>query len=173
MSTLTLALPLAYYGRVFPAASAARAVSTGTAASASASAPALAPALASLAERERIWALGLDAATGRFRPNEAETAVLIETALDVRLIRAPKWSRADWFDEHGVSYDAVGPFAAGRFEQQWRRFSEQILLHLRKADLIPVDVSLFTRPQVRTVERFIADRRLTPRVFTLGHTWPR
>ena len=165
MSTLTLALPLAYYGRVFPAASAARAVSTGTAASA--------PALASLAERERIWALGLDAATGRFRPNEAETAVLIETALGVRLIRAPKWSRADWFDEHGVSYDAVGPFAAGRFEQQWRRFSEQILLHLREADLIPVDVSLFTRPQVRTVERFIADRRLTPRVFTLGHTWPR
>jgi len=165
LSTLTLALPLAYYGRVFPAASAARAVSTGTAASA--------PALASLAERERIWALGLDAATGRFRPNEAETAVLIEMALGVRLIRAPKWSRADWFDEHGVSYDAVGPFAAGRFEQQWRRFSEQILLHLRKADLVPVDVSLFTYAQARTVERFIADRRLTPRVFTLGHTWPR
>jgi hypothetical protein len=164
LSTLTLALPLAYYGRVFPAASAARAVSTGAAAPASL-------ALASLAERERVWALGLDAATGRFRPNEAETAVLIETALGVRLIRAPKWSRADWFDEHGVSYDAVGPFAAGRFEQQWRRFSEQILLHLRKADLIPVDVSLFTRPQVRTVEHFIAARRLIPRVFTLGHTW--
>jgi hypothetical protein len=165
LSTLTLALPLAYYGRVFPAASAARAVSTGTAASTS--------AWAVLAERERVWALGMDAATGRFRPNEAETAVLIETALGVRLLRAPKWSRADWFDEHGVSYDAVGPFAAGRFEQQWRRFSEQILLHLRKADLVPVDVSLFTRPQVRTVEHFIADRRLTPRVFTLGHTWPR
>ena len=157
MSTLTLALPQAFYGRVFPAASAARAVSTS----------------ALLAERERVWALGLDAATGRFRPNEAETAVLIETALGVHLIRAPKWSRADWFDEHGVSYDAVGPFAAGRFEQQWRRFSEQILLHLRKADLVPVDVSLFTRPQVRTIERFIGDRRLTPRVFTLGHPWPR
>jgi len=162
LSTLTLALPLAYYGRVCPAASAARAVSTSASL-----------ASASLAERERVWALGLDAATGRFRPNEAETAVLIETALGVRLIRAPKWSRADWFDEHGVSYDAVGPFAAGRFEQQWRRFSEQILLHLRKADLVPVDVSLFTRPQVRTIERFIGDRRLTPRVFTLGHPWPR
>jgi hypothetical protein len=169
LSTPTLALPSAYhetqpsayYERVYPAASATRAVSIGTAASARS------------AERERIWALGLDAATGRFRPNEAETAVLIETALGVRLVRAPKWSRADWFDEHGVSYDAVGPFAAGRFEQQWRRFSEQILLHLRKADLVPVDVSLFTRPQTRTVERFIADRRLTPRVFTLGHTWPR
>ncbi|MCU7729757.1 hypothetical protein ODJ79_39075 [Actinoplanes sp. KI2] len=161
MSTLTLALPPAYHERVLSAASAVRAVSTGTAASARS------------AELERIWALGLDAATGRFRPNEAETAVLIETALGVRLVRAPKWSRADWFDEHGVSYDAVGPFAAGRFEQQWRRFSEQILLHLRKADLVPVDVSLFTRGQTRTVERFIADRRLTPRVFTLGHSWPR
>jgi hypothetical protein len=169
MSTLTLALPLAYYGRVFPAASASPALASSASVS-----PALAsPASASLAEHERVWALGLDAATGRFRPNEAETAVLIETALGVRLVRAPKWSRADWFDEHGVTYDAVGPFAAGRFEQQWRRFSEQILLHLRKADLVPVDVSLFTRPQVRTIERFIADRRLTPRVFTLGHTWPR
>ena len=135
--------------------------------------PLIATAAAMAVERERIWALGLDAATGRFRPNEAETAVRIETILGVRLIRAPKWSRADWFDEHGTSYDAVGPFAAGRFEQQWRRFSEQILLHLRKADLVPVDVSLFTGPQVDTIESFIAGRRLGPRVFTLGHTWPR
>ena len=126
-----------------------------------------------LAERERVWALGLDSATGRFRPNEAETAVLIERYLGVRLIRAPKWSRADWFDEHGVSYDAVGPFASYRFEQQWRRLSEQILLHLRKAEIVPVDVSLFTRPQIETVELFIANRLLAPRVFTLGHSWPR
>src|SRR5215213_3081858 len=79
----------------------------------------------------RVWALGLDPATGRFRPNEAETAIRIERALGVRLTRAPHWSRADWFDQHGVSYDAVGPFEAGRFDQQWRRFSEQIVLHLK------------------------------------------
>jgi hypothetical protein len=133
----------------------------------------LSDAVAVAAERERVWALGLDSATGRFRPNEAETAVLIERALGVRLTRAPKWSRADWFDQHGVSYDAVGPFAAGRFDQQWRRFSEQILLHLRKAEIVPVDVSLFTPPQVHTVELFIANRLLAPRVFTLGHAWPR
>jgi hypothetical protein len=118
-------------------------------------------------------ALGLDAATGRYRHNEAETAILIEQTLGVRLIRAPRWSRADWFDEHNVSYDAVGPFAAGRFEQQWRRFSEQILLHLRKAEVVPVDVSLFTPSQVATIESFIANRRLSPRVFTLGHSWQR
>jgi hypothetical protein len=126
-----------------------------------------------LAEQDRIRALGLDAATGRYRPNEAETAILIEKTLGVRLTRAPRWSRADWFDEHNVSYDAVGPFAAGRFEQQWRRFSEQILLHLRKAEVVPVDVSLFTPAQAATVELFIADRRLAPRVFTLGHSWQR
>lgn len=119
-------------------------------------------------EEERVHALGMDTATGRFRPNEAETAVRIETALGVRLTRAPRWSRADWFDQTGTSYDAVGPFAAGRFEQQWRRFSEQILLHLHKAELVPVDVSLFTPAQVETIEQFIASRRLAPRVFTLG-----
>jgi hypothetical protein len=115
----------------------------------------------------------MDSATGRYRHNEAVTAILIEKTLGVRLTRAPRWSRADWFDEHDVSYDAVGPFAAGRFDQQWRRFSEQILLHLRKAEVVPVDVSLFTAGQITTIETFIADRRLAPRVFTLGHTWPR
>jgi hypothetical protein len=123
------------------------------------------------AEQVRIRALGLDSATGRYRHNEAETAIRIEKTLGVRLTRAPRWSRADWFDEQKVSYDAVGPFAAGRFEQQWRRFSEQILLHLRKAEVVPVDVSLFTVGQVTTIETFIADRRLAPRVFTLGHSW--
>lgn len=146
MSTYTLATPLISFGRRRSAL---------------------------LAERDRIRALGWDSATGRFRPNEMETAVLIERALGVRLTRAPKWSRADWFDQHGVSYDAVGPFAAGRFDQQWRRFSQQIVLHLRKAEIVPVDVSLFTRQQVDTVESFIAERLLAPRVFTLGHAWPR
>ena len=119
-------------------------------------------------EAARIWALGMDHATGRFRPNEAETAVRIEIALGVRLTRAPRWSRADWFDERGISYDAVGPFAAGRFDQQWRRFSQQIVLHLHKAELVPVDVTLFTTAQVEVVAGFIADRRLAPRVFILG-----
>ena len=119
-------------------------------------------------EAARVHALGMDTATGRFRPNEAETAIRIEVALGVRLIRAPRWSRADWFDERGISYDAVGPFAAGRFDQQWRRFSEQIVLHLRKAELVPVDVSLFTASQIEVVETFIANHRLGPRVFILG-----
>jgi hypothetical protein len=124
------------------------------------------------ADAARIWALGMDHATGRFRPNEAATALRIEITLGVRLTRAPRWSRADWFDERGTSYDAVGPFAAGRFDQQWRRFSQQIVLHLRKAELVPVDVSLFTAAQVEVVAGFIAERRLAPRVFILGRRWP-
>jgi hypothetical protein len=122
----------------------------------------------SVSEAARVHALGLDTATGRFRPNEAVTAVRIEAVLGVRLTRAPRWSRADWFDERGTSYDAVGPFAAGRFDQQWRRFSEQIVLHLRKAELVPVDVSLFTPAQIDVIEAFIATRSLAPRVFILG-----
>ncbi|MFF5296989.1 hypothetical protein [Paractinoplanes globisporus] len=161
MSTFTLALPLTFNGRA------------ATVSPAALLPPAAASRAGLVAERERVWLLGLDAATGRFRPNESETAVLIETTLGVRLTRAPRWSRADWFDQYGVSYDAVGPFAAGRFDQQWRRFSEQILLHLRKADIVPVDVSLFTRAQAETVESFIGGHRLGPRVFTLGHTWLR
>ena len=125
-----------------------------------------------ITESDRVRALGMDAATGRFRANEAQTALLIERFLGVRLTRAPRWSRADWFDEDHVSYDAVGPFSAGRFDQQWRRFSEQIVLHLRKAQLVPVDVSLFTPGQIEVVESFIAARRLAPRVFTLGASWP-
>jgi hypothetical protein len=122
-----------------------------------------------LLDTDRIRALGMDTATGRYRHNEAETAIRIEAALGVRLTRAPRWSRADWFDQHGISYDAVGPFSAFRFEQQWRRFSQQILLHLNKAQFVPVDVSLFTPTQIEVIELFIATRRLAPRVFTLGH----
>src|ERR1700753_3530109 len=111
-------------------------------------------------ERERIRALGLDPATGRYRPNESETAVRIEFELGVRLVRAHPGCRADWFDQGGRSYDAVGPFEAHRFDQQWNRFSQQIVLHLKKADLVPVDVSLFTADQVARVERFVAERGL-------------
>ncbi|GAA0554880.1 hypothetical protein GCM10010172_41890 [Paractinoplanes ferrugineus] len=122
-----------------------------------------------LLDIDRFHALGMDTATGRYRHNEAETALRIEAALGVRLTRAPRWSRADWFDEFGVSYDAVGPFSAFRFEQQWRRFSQQILLHLNKAQFVPVDVSLFAPAQIEVIELFIATHRLAPRVFTLGH----
>ena len=77
----------------------------------------------------------MDPATGRYRPNESETAVRIEGELGVRLTRAEPGCRADWIDQGGLSYDAVGPFAAHRFDQQWARFSQhEAMRHAQQRD---------------------------------------
>ncbi|GGK87025.1 WXG100 family type VII secretion target [Mangrovihabitans endophyticus] len=119
-------------------------------------------------EAARIHGLGMDPHTAQFRPTEAETARRLERERGITLTRAPSSSRADWFDETDRSYDAVGPFDPKYFERQWRRFSEQIVLHLKKADLVPVDVSQFTPQQVARIEAFIARTNLAPRVFIVG-----
>jgi hypothetical protein len=119
-------------------------------------------------EVQRVHDLGMDPQTGKFRPAEAETAVRIEQERGVILTRAPSGSRADWIDEAGRSYDAVGNFPPQYFDQQWPQFSYQIERHLEKAEFVPVDVSRFTPEQVARIENFIAERGLGPRVFTLG-----
>lgn len=110
----------------------------------------------------------MDPATGRFRPGEAETAVRIEQELGVRLRRAPAGSSADWVDETGRTYDAVGNFPAQFFDRQWPQLQYQIERHLDKAELVPVDVSRFSAGQIAKIEQFIADRQLGPRVFVVG-----
>jgi hypothetical protein len=110
----------------------------------------------------------MDPATKRFRPDEADTAVRIELERDVTLTRAPDGHSADWLDEAGKSYDAVGNFPPQYFERQWPRFSEQIELHLGKADYVPVDVSRFAPEQIARIDQFIAEKGLAPRVFVLG-----
>ncbi|MFG1654506.1 WXG100 family type VII secretion target [Micromonospora sp. NPDC049275] len=120
------------------------------------------------AEPQRVRELGMDPATGRFRPGEAETATRLEQHLGVTLRRAPTESSADWVDEAGRTYDAVGNFPAQFFERQWPQLQYQIERHLDKADLVPVDVSRFTPEQVARIERFITERRLGPRVFLVG-----
>lgn len=119
-------------------------------------------------EELRVHDLGMDPATGKFRPGEAETALRIERERGVTLTRAPAGSRADWVDETGRSYDAVGNFPLQFFDQQWPQFSYQIERHLEKADFVPVDVSRFTPAQIARVETFITERGLGPRVFLLG-----
>ena len=119
-------------------------------------------------DEQRVRDLGMDPATGKFRPNEADTAVRIEQERGVTLTRAPAGSRADWIDESGRSYDAVGNFPPQFFDQQWPQFSFQMERHLGKADYVPVDVSRFTPEQISRIERFIAERGLGPRVFILG-----
>ena len=118
------------------------------------------------AEKRRVHALGMDPAVKQFRPSEAETAVRIENHLGVRLRRAPSWSRADWVDQDGRTYDAVGNFASCYFDRQWPQLRYQIERHLTKADLVPVDVSGFTPGQVRLVAQFIAR---FGQVFLVGH----
>jgi hypothetical protein len=117
---------------------------------------------------QRVHDLGMDPATGKFRPTEADTAVRIERERGVTLTRAPAGSRADWIDESGRSYDAVGNFPPQFFDQQWPQFSFQIERHLEKADYVPVDVSRFTPEQITRIENFIVERGLGPRVFILG-----
>ncbi len=119
-------------------------------------------------EQQRIHELGMDPATGRFRPGEAETAVRLEQELGVRLQRAPAGSSADWVDETRRTYDAVGNFPAQFFDRQWPQLQYQIERHLDKADLVPVDVAQFNPEQIARIEQFITDRNLGPRIFIVG-----
>ncbi|MET7951176.1 WXG100 family type VII secretion target [Micromonospora sp. NPDC005324] len=121
-----------------------------------------------MTEQQRVHDLGMDPATGRFRPGEAETAVRLEQELGVRLQRAPADSSADWVDEAGRTYDAVGNFPAQFFDRQWPQLQYQIERHLDKADLVPVDVAQFNPEQVARIEQFLTDRSLGPRVFIVG-----
>lgn len=116
----------------------------------------------------RLYQLGFDPAVGRYRPGEAATAVRIEFELGVVLTRALPGSPADWTDATGRSYDAVGPFPARYFTQQWKQFRYQMRRHLTKADLVPVDVSQFTPDQISCVKRDIVDNDLGPRIFLVG-----
>jgi uncharacterized protein YukE len=119
-------------------------------------------------EEQRVHNLGMDPATKRFRPGEAKTAVRIETERGVTLTRAPDGHSADWIDDAGKSYDAVGNFPPQFFDRQWPRLSEQIVLHLNKADYVPVDASTFTPEQLARIDQFIVEKGLAPRVFVVG-----
>ena len=119
-------------------------------------------------EEQRVHDLGVDPATKRFRRAEAETAVRIEQELGVTLTRAPEGHSCDWLDETSKSYDAVGNFPPQFFDQQWPPFSEQIELHLNKADHVPVDMSRFSPEQVARIELFDSEKGLAPRVFIVG-----
>jgi hypothetical protein len=119
-------------------------------------------------EEQRRHDLGMDPATGKFRPAEEETALRIEQELGVTLKRAPGGSSADWVDEAGRTYDAVGNFPSQYFDKQWPQLQYQIERHLDKAELVPVDVSKFTPEQVAKIQQFIADKNLGPRVFVVG-----
>jgi uncharacterized protein YukE len=119
-------------------------------------------------EAMRVHDLGVDPAVARYRPNEAQTAALVEIQLGVTLRRAAPGEPADWVDEVGRTYDAVGPFPARYFARQWTQVRYQLSRHLEKADLVPVDVSEFTADQTARVKQHISDNDLGPRIFLVG-----
>jgi len=110
--------------------------------------------------------LGWDPAVQRFRAPEYRTAARVMDDYDVTLTRAAPGQPFDWVDEAGRSYDAVGGFPGRFLDRQWESFTGQIVKHLDKADLIPVDVSEFSPQQIAQVKEFIAP--LGPRVFIVG-----
>ena len=107
-----------------------------------------------------------DPAKGKFIQREYETATRIIDELGVDLKRASDGS-ADWVDDAGKTYDAVGPFDGKYFAQQWNSLKRQITWHLNyEADLVPVDVSEFSADQILQIKQFIAP--LGERVFLVG-----
>ncbi|GEA85145.1 MAG: hypothetical protein NVV70_14140 [Cellulomonas sp.] len=101
------------------------------------------------------YLLAFDPAVGKFRQSEYETARRIIDERQVRLRRAEPGARHDWVDQHGTTYDAVGNFPAKFFDKQWDKLKEQIVLHLKKAQVVPVDVAQFTEEQRVLVREFV------------------
>lgn len=110
--------------------------------------------------------LGMDPATGKFRPGEAETGLRIESERGVQLSRSPAAKGPDWVGSDGKTYDAVGNFPSQYFDQQWPNLQSRITEHLGKADYVPVDVSTFTPSQIAQVKAFI--QQYGDRVFLVG-----
>lgn len=109
--------------------------------------------------------LGMDPATGEFRPSEYETAARIQRERGVVLRRSAN-PGVDWVDESGNTYDAVGNFSSDYFDRQWANLQTRILDHMSKADFVPVDVSRFTDAQIAQVREFIES--LGPAVYMVG-----
>lgn len=113
--------------------------------------------------------LGTDPAIGgKFRPNEAETALRVETEKGIDLVRNSHGG-ADWINPAtGETYDAVGNFPSSFFDSQWSNLQEEILEHLKyKAEYVPVDVTQFTAEQ-RSIVRAFVEGLKNSYVFVVG-----
>lgn len=100
-------------------------------------------------EARRRQQLGVDPATQRFRPLEAQAAFQLERRVGA-LRRDPTGASA-WLDAQGRTYDAVGPVPTGRFNR--RAFLRQIDRHLLKQglDRVVIDLTGLTAGERRAV----------------------
>lgn len=110
--------------------------------------------------------IGMDPATGQYRPGEAETGLRVEQQRGVTLSRYPESEGPDWIGSDGKTYDAVGNFPGKFFDQQWDQLKFRIEQHVGKADYVPVDVSQFAPEQIARVREYI--QRFGDRVFVVG-----
>lgn len=113
------------------------------------------------------YLLAYDPAVKKYRQSEYETAVRIIRERQVRLRRADDGARHDWVDDQGTTYDAVGNFPAKFFDKQWPTLQQQIVLHVSKAQVVPVDVAQFTEDQRALVRQFV-DGLANPQVVIVG-----
>jgi hypothetical protein len=102
--------------------------------------------------------LGVDPATQRYRPLEAQAALRLEQR--VGPLRRDPTGTSDWIDAQGVTYDAVGPVPAGRLNVQ--AFLRQIDRHLLKQGLDKVVIDLTDVPSAERRAVFAHLRRLRP-----------
>jgi hypothetical protein len=109
--------------------------------------------------------LGYDLETGQFRVGEYETACRVQTLRGIKLTRLPKGASADWIDEEGKTYDAMGNFPGEYLtsEKEWRKFETKLARHVVKADYTPLDVTKFNASQIERVRNIVA--RYGGRVF--------
>jgi RHS repeat-associated protein len=100
--------------------------------------------------------LGLDPATKSFRAIEAQVATRLESQLGRRLSRDLSGA-ADWVDDIGRTYDAVGPIPSQHFNLQ--SVTNSIGGHLNKQGLnkVVVDLSGLSSSQASQVSRYISN----------------
>jgi hypothetical protein len=110
---------------------------------------------------DRRRQLGLDPASGRYRPLEEQAALRLEQR--VGLLQRDPTGTSDWIDAHGMTYDAVGPVPVGRLNV--RAFLRQIDRHLLKRglDKVVIDLSDFTAAERRSVFRHLRQLGLPER----------
>lgn len=108
-------------------------------------------------DESRRQRLGIDPATGRYRPLEEQAALRLEMRVGP-LNREPTGT-ADWIDARGQTYDAVGPVPVGRLNIG--AFLRQIAKHLLKQglDYVVVDVTGFDAAQRRAVFMYLRGLR--------------
>ena len=113
--------------------------------------------------------LGLDPATKTFRAIEAQVGTRLESQIGRRLSRDLSGA-ADWVDDLGRTFDAVGPIPSKHFNLQ--SVTKSISSHLNKQglDKVVVDLRGLSSSQAAQVSRYISNlpSSQSSRIIVLG-----